>query len=214
MPRDEQDRYYTPPMFAAAFFEELIYLMGKPPRCVVEPAAGNAPFAMQGAQLGSSVAVCDLDENAGIFDLKHPLVDLAQYSDFRDMEYPEGPETWLITNPPFGDIYGTIQELRRKQIRHGYEVLAVLARNTALEKYRERLGQGPHFVFLSPQRASWGGPGGIQYESSDSIGFHMAVWFLDSPPHNQTVMVNMSSWRDKHGFAIPYKLAGSFSRAG
>ena len=55
-------------MFAAAFFEELIYLMGKPPRCVVEPAAGNAPFAMQGAQLGSSVAVCDLDENAGIFE--------------------------------------------------------------------------------------------------------------------------------------------------
>lgn len=214
MARDDQDRYYTPPLFAAAFFEELIYLMAKVPQCVVEPAAGDAPFALQGLRLGASAAVCDLDSDAGIFHDDHPLASVAQYADFRDMEYPEGPDTWLVTNPPFGDIYGTIQELRRKQLRYGYEVLAVLARNTALEKYRERLGQGPHFVFLSPQRASWGGPGGVQYGSPDSIGFHMGVWFLDARPHNQTTLVNMSSWRDRHGNAIPYEIAGSFSRLG
>jgi hypothetical protein len=214
MARDDQDRYYTPRLFAAAFIEEAMLLMGGVPRCVVEPAAGDAPFALQGLRVGASAAVCDLDAEAGIFRDDHPLASVAQYADFRDMEYPEGPNTWLVTNPPFGDIYATIQELRRKQLRHGYELLAVLARNTALEKYRSKLGSPPHMVFVSPQRAKWGGPGGIQYGSPDSIGFHMGVWFLDANPHNQTHMVTMSDWRDIHGNPIPYDLAGTVSRSG
>ena len=190
MGRDELDRYYTPDALAEACVRVL--MLGLVPRSwrFAEPACGGGAFGRAAERVLESVQVfgCDVDPHANPgYDF-----DVCAYSAW------DPPHVHLIaTNPPYRDAYRVVEDMRFMQRSRGALKLGLLLRATTIEQIMCS-DDPPDEVFVTKQRASWGGAGGALHKSGDSCGSAFMVWH-SGPPNieKDTTIKGMADWRPR-----------------
>lgn len=176
MSRDALDRYYTPDALAEACLRALAELTWGEPTRVLEPYAGGGAFLRTARRLWPSVDVagCDVDPDAPALaaGLGVDLCPAAEWSP------RPGVAGWVVSNPPYRDVYETVAEARALMARCAARRLGLLLRATALTRL-VGLDDPPAHVYLARQRPRWGGPGGAALRSADSVDAAFCVWEPD-----------------------------------
>ena len=182
MTRDPLDRYYTPDALAQACLRAMADVSwGFDPLRVIEPYAGGGAFLRAALRLWPTVYPegCDVDPEAPVLaapDLHVQACPAAEYC-----PAPYGL-TWIVSNPPYRDVYETVDEARELQARVQGTRMGLLLRATVLSRLMCS-DDPPAHVFIARQRPRWGGPGGAAVKSSDSVDAAFCVWEAGTVGH-------------------------------
>ena len=196
--RDSLDRYYTPDALAEACLREMQSVCwGRPPGLILEPYAGGGAFMRAALRLWPGVPTegCDVDPDAPALapgaGLRVEVCPAAEWTP------GPGPRPWVVSNPPYRDVYDTVAEARALMQRcHGLR-LGLLLRATALARLMAS-DDPPAQVFIARQRPRWGGPGGAAVRSSDSVDAVWCVWAVEPVDH---ATLRGLDWRARGGGA-------------
>jgi hypothetical protein len=174
--RDPLDRYYTPDALAEACLLAMAPASWRLlPARVIEPYAGGGAYLRAARRLWPGVYVmgCDVDPDApalapgaGLHVTRCPTADYTPL--------PDGL-TWVVSNPPYRDVYETVAEARGLMRRCVADRLGLLLRATALSRLMVS-DDPPAHVYIARQRPRWGGPGGAGLRSGDSVDAVWCVW--------------------------------------
>lgn len=173
--RDPLDRYYTPDALARACLRAVAELVNNEPARVLEPYAGGGAFMRAARRLWSHVEVagCDVDPEAPALTAPEGLQ--VQVCPAAEWEPSPWPVPWVVSNPPYRDVYETVAEARALQARCHGSRLGLLLRATVLSRLMTS-DDPPAHVFIARQRPRWGGPGGAALKASDSVDAAWCVW--------------------------------------
>ncbi len=193
--RDPLDRYYTPDALAEACLLAMDEsLWGYAPARVLEPYVGGGAFLRAARRLWPRVQVegCDVDSDAPACAAAAEGL-LVQLCTAAEWAPAPGPRTWIVSNPPYRDVYDTVAEARALMARAGAVRLGLLLRATALARLMAS-DDPPAQVLIARQRPRWGGPGGAGLRSSDSVDAVFCVW--EAEPVDCAVLRGLD-WRPK-----------------
>lgn len=196
--RHVADAYFTPAPLARMCLEMMAQfgLMSQPGR-VLEPACGAGAFGREVANLwpnNVNVRGCDIEDHRAPFS-----VDLCPVEKWRPLA---AGWTWVVTNPPYRGIRGTIPIYRQLQrsvnLPQAPAALGLLLRGTMLAGL-VRSDDPPHAVFSTDQRPKWEGPGGALHDDTDRVDAIFAVWWTPdkAAPGTPVPVRPMPDWRPR-----------------
>ena len=151
MTRDPLDRYYTPDALARACLRAVAELVNNEPARVLEPYAGGGAFMRAARRMWPHVDVagCDVDPEAPALTAPEGLQ--VQVCPAAEWEPSPWPVPWVVSNPPYRDVYETVAEARALQARCHGSRLGLLLRATVLSRLMTS-DDPPAHVFLARQR--------------------------------------------------------------
>jgi hypothetical protein len=190
MGRDELDRYYTPDALAEACLELMLVGLADAPFRFAEPCCGGGAFGRAALRLVPSMRVkgCDIDPEAS----PGFAFDVCSLDDWHP-----GDLDLIATNPPYKSVYEAVAKMRALQLDRRAGRLGLLLRATTIEQIMCS-DDPPDEVFVTKQRARWGGAGGALHKSGDSCGSAFMVWH-SGPPNieKDTTIKGMADWRPR-----------------
>lgn len=201
--RDDFDRFYTPRPLWRAFISQVgeHYPL---PHLVIDPCAGDGRMADTIQEEWNGY----VPTQEGDAEPRNERIEKKDFFGW-NIVVPNGDRVWLMTNPPYKGL--EVKDFLRFALRSRLSNVALLLRLTAIEWVTEPIeGLIPDMIFITRQRPTWEGPGGValleqerrrrpgaKRPPSDTCGSALVVWSIGCREASEsgTIIRNIGKWR-------------------